>query len=484
MGIVQEEFERKYFTPEAKHQLERKFMNLVQGDRPVRDYDSEFTRLRRHVFDGREDEGTMIRNFMYGLKPELGSRLAGSNFSNLSDLVEKAVNVETVLEAERKVTHNSGGQTKFNQGERSNYNKGPRFNKGKGRGFGGQGIYRSNSRVCYICGQPGHISRFCPKNQGNNQRSNQQGFSSVRIENVTCFSYGGKGHYSSSYPNKPIPATPLAIRAPPNRPAIEPAPKKQNLGGRVYALGVENPDNAGLSSGPITGTVHVAGKPTQVLFDSGATHSFVTPEVAAQFWNCFLIYMVNVAVLTPADRTLQASQCIKNVPLVIQGKTFVADLLVVPLEGGKRPEMVYYGVRPSMTVSLVAAMRLQDFFQDGEVYLELPPPRSNPFTITLEPEAKPIAKAPYRMAHAELAELKKQLEDLLGKEFIRSSSLPWGAPVLFVKKKDGSMRLCIDYRGINNITVKDKYPLPRIDGFRRLIWHQGIIKFPLPSQTS
>ena len=274
----------------------------------------------------------------------------------------------------------------------------------------------------------------------------------------------------------------------------------------------------------MAGTIHVAGKPTHVLFDSGATHSFVTPEVAARFWDCFVVDRINVAVLTPADRTLQADQCIKNVPLVIQGKEFVADLLVVPLEGyevilgmdwlssyrvqidygkgrllfgrGKRPEMVYYGISPSMTVSLVAAMRVQDLFQDGEVYLvtlsvsggatndevkvedievvqefedifaplkELPPPRSNPFTITLEPEAKPIAKAPYRMAPAELAELKKQLEDLLENGFIRSSSSPWGAPVLFVKKKDGSMRLCIDYRGINNITIKDKYPLARID---------------------
>ena len=67
------------------------------------------------------------------------------------------------------------------------------------------------------------------------------------------------------------------------------------------------------------------------------------------------------------------------------------------------------------------------------------------------------------MAPAELAELKKQLEDLIEKVFIRPSSSPWGAPVLFVKKKDGTMRLCIDYRGINNVTVKDKYPLPRID---------------------
>ncbi|KAF3552626.1 hypothetical protein DY000_02007630 [Brassica cretica] len=186
---------------------------------------------------------------MYGLKPELGSRLAGSNFSSLSDLVEKAVNVETVLEAERKTIPHSGGHTKFSQGGRPNFNKGPRFNKGKGQTFGGQTNYRSNTGVCYICDQPGHISKFCPTRQ----RSNQQGYSSLRMEDVTCFFCGRKGHYASSCPNKPIPATPLTIRAPRSRPAIEPAPKKQNLGGRVYALGVENPDNAGPSSGPITG---------------------------------------------------------------------------------------------------------------------------------------------------------------------------------------------------------------------------------------
>ena len=71
--------------------------------------------------------------------------------------------------------------------------------------------------------------------------------------------------------------------------------------------------------------------------------------------------------------------------------------------------------------------------------------------------------APYRMAPAELKELKKQLEELLDRGFIRPSISPWGAPVLFVRKKDGSMRLCIDYRRLNQVTVKNKYPLPRID---------------------
>ena len=67
------------------------------------------------------------------------------------------------------------------------------------------------------------------------------------------------------------------------------------------------------------------------------------------------------------------------------------------------------------------------------------------------------------MAPAELRELKAQLQELLSKIFIRPSASPWGAPVLFVKKKDGSFRMCIDYRQLNKVTVKNKYPLPRID---------------------
>ena len=79
------------------------------------------------------------------------------------------------------------------------------------------------------------------------------------------------------------------------------------------------------------------------------------------------------------------------------------------------------------------------------------------------PGVSPIAQPPYRMAPKELDELKIQLQELLDKGFIRSSNSPWGAPVLFVKKKDGTLRLCIDYHQLNKVTVKNRYPLPRID---------------------
>ncbi|KAH0757160.1 hypothetical protein KY290_020653 [Solanum tuberosum] len=93
----------------------------------------------------------------------------------------------------------------------------------------------------------------------------------------------------------------------------------------------------------------------------------------------------------------------------------------------------------------------------------LPPERDVDFPIELEPGTRPISIPPYRMAPAELKELSVQLQDLLGKRFIRPSVSPWGAPVLFVKKKDGTMRLCIDYRQLNKVTVKNRYPMPRID---------------------
>ncbi|KAL0431629.1 UNVERIFIED_CONTAM: Transposon Tf2-12 polyprotein [Sesamum radiatum] len=93
----------------------------------------------------------------------------------------------------------------------------------------------------------------------------------------------------------------------------------------------------------------------------------------------------------------------------------------------------------------------------------LPPHREVDFAIETLPGVAPISIAPYRMAPVELQELKKQLEELLEKGFIQPSISPWGAPVLFVKKKDGSMRLCVDYRQLNRVTVKNKYPLPRID---------------------
>ena len=93
----------------------------------------------------------------------------------------------------------------------------------------------------------------------------------------------------------------------------------------------------------------------------------------------------------------------------------------------------------------------------------MPSNREVEFGIDLLPGTALMSIAPYRMASKKLVELKAQIQELLDRGFIRPSVSPWGAPVLFIKKKDRSMRMCIDYRQLNKLTIKNKYPLPRIN---------------------
>jgi len=93
----------------------------------------------------------------------------------------------------------------------------------------------------------------------------------------------------------------------------------------------------------------------------------------------------------------------------------------------------------------------------------MPLPREVEFCIDLIPEVTPISRAPYRMAPIELKVLRTQLDEQLEKAYIRPTTSPSGAPILFVKKKDWTLRLCIDYRELNKMTVKNRYPFPRID---------------------
>jgi hypothetical protein len=98
-----------------------------------------------------------------------------------------------------------------------------------------------------------------------------------------------------------------------------------------------------------------------------------------------------------------------------------------------------------------------------EELLGMPPDHDIEFMIKLLPGTPSISKRPYRMPVNELVELKKKIAELQSKGFIRPSSSPWGAPVLFVEKKDGTQRMCVDYRSLNEVTIKNRYPLPRIE---------------------
>jgi hypothetical protein len=96
-------------------------------------------------------------------------------------------------------------------------------------------------------------------------------------------------------------------------------------------------------------------------------------------------------------------------------------------------------------------------------FLGKPPDCDIEFVIDLVPATMPIYKRPYRMATQQLAELKEHIKELLEKGYIRASSSPWRAPVIFVLKKDDTQRMCVDYHALNEVTIKNKYPLPKID---------------------
>ncbi|GJY43347.1 putative reverse transcriptase domain-containing protein [Tanacetum coccineum] len=149
------------------------------------------------------------------------------------------------------------------------------------------------------------------------------------------------------------------------------------------------------------------------------------------------------------------------------------DIVRIPVEEGKvlcvqgehnveKTKTLMSTKANELTLSDIPIIRdFEDVFLDD--LSGLPPQRQVEFCIDLIPEATPVAKSPYRLAPSEMQELSEQLQELQDKRFIRPSHSPWGAPVLFVKKKDGSFRMCIDYRELNKLTIKNRYPLPRID---------------------
>jgi hypothetical protein len=125
------------------------------------------------------------------------------------------------------------------------------------------------------------------------------------------------------------------------------------------------------------------------------------------------------------------------------------------------------GIFFSMVVESETALRVQDIrvvCDYADVFpaelAGIPPERDAAFEIKLIPGMQPFHKALYRMAPKEQVELKRQLDDLMAKSFIRPSRSPWASPVLFVEKKDKSKRLCVDYRALNQVTIKNIYPLP------------------------
>ncbi|GJS09605.1 reverse transcriptase domain-containing protein [Tanacetum coccineum] len=362
--------------------------------------------------------------------------------------------------------------------------------------------------TCHNCGRAGHKVKDCraPPRPASQRGPGSQG---GQGSDVTCFGCGEKGHYKNKCPNNGSQGRGNQIRGNQQNPQNN---QRQNQGnpkgnnqastrtqrrhrapGRVYSLCAKA---AVKDNNVVNGTFLINNVYASVLFDTGADRSFVSHAFSKYIDIPPTTLDTNYSVELADGKSLTTNTILRGCTLNLQNHLFKIDLL--PIELGSfdvivrmdwmaehRAEVVCYekyirvpygndmlivqgersGVKNESRLEVISSIRTQGDFP--EVFPEdlpgLPPTRQVEFHIELIPGAAPVARAPYRLAPAEMKELAEQLKELSDKGFIRPSSSPWGAPILFVKKKDGSFRMCIDYRELNKLTVKNRYPLPRID---------------------
>ncbi|GJR47002.1 putative reverse transcriptase domain-containing protein [Tanacetum coccineum] len=337
---------------------------------------------------------------------------------------------------------------------------------------------------CTNCKRVGNLSRDCRSHvaTANNERA-LGGIQKV----VTCYECGVQGHYKKDCQKL----------------------KNKNCGNqagngeareKAYVLGGSETNT---NSNVVTGTFLLNNCYASVLFDTGADRSFVLTAFSS------LIDIIPTTLDNSYDVELAGKNfwikkefnysSIRGCMLNLLNHPFNINLIPVELGSfnviiGMDWLSLYHAVivcdekivrvpfdnetliirgdgsnpRNESRLNIISCTKTHKYLQKGcHVFLEdlsgVLPTRKVEFQIDLVPGAAPVARAPYRLAPSEMKELSNQLQELSDKGFIRPNSSPWGAPVLFVKKKDGSFQMCIDYRELNKLTVKNRYPLPRID---------------------
>jgi hypothetical protein len=260
-------------------------------------------------------------------------------------------------------------------------------------------------------------------------------------------------------------------------------------------------ETPGMTVGMFPVDSHIA----EVLFDTGATHLFITASWV-EAHNLLITTMSTPIQIDSAGGRIRADSICLNVSVEIRGIVFPANLIVmgtqvidailgmnwldkyqaiiscdkriIKLVSPLGEEVVAELVSPeprkggyhqmaidSKEADSLETIRVVSEFPDvfSKDLPGIPPERKVEFAIELLPGTAPISKRAYRVSRPELDELKKQIDELSEKGYIRPSTSPWAAPILFVEKKDGTRRMCIDYRALNEVTIKNKYPLPRIE---------------------
>ncbi|KAL0561560.1 hypothetical protein IC582_001994 [Cucumis melo] len=489
-----ESFYAKFFSASLRDAKRQEFLNLEQGDMTVEQYDAEFDMLSRFAPEMIATEAARADKFVRGLRLDIQGLVRAFGPATHADALRLAVDLSLQVRANSSKTagrgSTSGQKRKAEQQPvpvpQRNFRSGGEFRRFQQKPFEAGEAARGKP-LCTTCGKH-HLGRCL-------------------FGTRTCFKCRQEGHTADRCP--------LRLTGNAQNQGAD-APHQ----GRVFATNKTEAEKAGTV---VTGTLPVLGHYDLVLFDSGSSHSFISSTFVlhARLEVEPLQHVLSVS--TPSGECMLSKEKVKTCQIEIAGHVIEVTLLVLDMldfdvilgmdwlaanhasidcsrkevtfnppsrasfkfkgEGSRSLPQVISAIRASKLLSQgtwgilasVVDTREADVSLSSEpvvrdypdVFPEelpgLPPHREVEFAIELEPGTVPISRAPYRMAPAELKELKVQLQELLDKGFIRPSVSPWGAPVLFVKKKDGSMRLCIDYRELNKVTVKNRYPLPRID---------------------
>ncbi|GAU44151.1 hypothetical protein TSUD_399730, partial [Trifolium subterraneum] len=455
--MFKREFFNKYFPADVKNKKVVEFMKLEQGNMSVAEYAANFESLCAFSphYNTPEAENDKCVKFESGVRPDIKHIIGFAEIRNFTTLVAKS----RICDEDGKAKSNYFKAVRGKSQDRAK----PYEVKGRGSARGGKGKEKVDGDKCYRCGKIGHRSFECKKDKDVCYSCGKEGHKSkeCKATTPTCFNCGEEGHKSPE------------------------CKKPKKVTGKVFALNGEGADQV---DNLIRGTCFIHDTPLIAIIDTGATHSFISMDCMKRL--NIPVYEMSGCMnnQTPASGSVVTRLVCRNCPVSVFGRHFgmiwyVFHLVTVifPKSEGSLPLMNGEELKESSndhgelfmvfgSLKLESGAKLEGIpvvreFSDvfPEDISDLPPEREVEFGINLVPGTSPISMAPYRMSASELNELKKQLEELLEKKFIRPSVSPWGAPVLLVKKKEGSMRLCIDYRQLNKVTIKNKYPLPRID---------------------
>ncbi|KAM2106330.1 hypothetical protein ACFX1X_015700 [Malus domestica] len=473
-----------FYPQNAKYEAKEKLRWLKQTG-SVKDYVNAFVSLLFEVPNMLEEDKLMY--FMSGLQNWAKLELQRRHVQTLSDAIaaaESLIEFKSSHQGDSKSTgkrgnhERSGGEHKPKdkaETSKPKEKKADKHDKGKGKSW---------QPTCYLCDGP-HMMRDCPQKKAlkamafkedKAEESNDATMGCIRLLN--------------------------AIQT------TLPQPKAQVGGGSLFV------------------DVKTGDKTTRVLVDTGATHNFMTSEEATRLGlrvtkepgsvktvNSAATPIVGVARNVHVDigtwkGTIDFTVVKMDDYGVVIGLEFMDKVRAFPipfynifciLADGRQPCLVPLERQAKKCTQHLSAIQFAKSWKKGEATFlatlmlnegeekhgplpkqvedvlvefadvmpkelpkKLPPRREVDHAIELEPGAKPPSKSPYRMSPPELEELRKQLNELLDAGYIQPSKSPYGAPVLFQRKKEGSLRLCIDYRALNKITIKNKYPLPLI----------------------